>query len=78
MRSCRARWLGADEPVRYRDAMAGLMKGQGNVVLADGSAHFSTDADLGSYGQFTVQHHRSSGGIRWVRQHGHARLLWWL
>ena len=57
-----ARWLGSDEPVRYRDAMAGLMKGQGNVVLADGSAHFSADADLGSSGQFTVQHHRSSGG----------------
>ncbi len=57
-----ARWLGADEPVIYRDAMAGLMKSQGNVVLADGSSHFSTDADLGPTGQFTRQHLSSHGG----------------
>ena len=46
----------------YRDAMAGLMKSQGNVVLSDGSAHFSTDSDIGSKGKYTIQHQISSGG----------------
>jgi len=57
-----ARWLGSDEPVMYRDAMAGLMKSQGNVVLSDGSAHFSTDSDIGPAGKYTIQHQISSGG----------------
>ena len=57
-----ARWVGADENPIPRDAMAGLMKGQGNVVLADGSAHYSGDSDLGKSGAFTRDHQLSSGG----------------
>ena len=57
-----ARWVGADENPIPRDAMAGLMKGKGNVVLADGSSHFSNDSDLGQTGNFTREHQISSGG----------------
>jgi prepilin-type N-terminal cleavage/methylation domain-containing protein len=57
-----ARWVGADENPIPRDAMAGLMKGQGNAVFADGSAHYSTDEDLGGYGNYTRQHQLSTGG----------------
>ena len=58
----KARWVGPDEDPIPRDAMAGLMKGQGNAVFADGSAHYSTDEDLGGYGNYTRQHQLSSGG----------------
>ena len=44
------------------DAMAGLMKGKGNVVLGDGSSHLSNDSDLGPTGRFTREHQISSGG----------------
>ena len=57
-----ARWVGADENPIPRDAMAGLMKGKGNVVKADGSSHFSTDSDLGPTGNFSREHQISSGG----------------
>ena len=57
-----ARWVGADEYPIPRDAMASLMKGKGNVVLADGSSHFSNDSDLGLTGNFTREHQISSGG----------------
>jgi len=57
-----ARWVGADENPIPRDAMAGLMKGQGNVVLADGSAHYSDNSDIGKAGAFTQDHQLSSGG----------------
>jgi prepilin-type N-terminal cleavage/methylation domain-containing protein len=58
----RARWVGANEKPLPKDSMAGLMKGEGNAVFADGSAHQSTDMDLGEYGNFTRQHILSSGG----------------
>ena len=57
-----ARWVGADEYPIPRDAMAGLMKGKGNVVLGDGSSHLSNDSDLGPTGRFTREHQISSGG----------------
>jgi prepilin-type N-terminal cleavage/methylation domain-containing protein len=57
-----ARWVGADENPIPRDAMAGLMKGKGNVVLGDGSSHLSNDSDLGPTGRFTREHQISSGG----------------
>ena len=58
----KARWVGPDENPIPRDSMAGLMKGRGNAVFADGSAHYSTDEDLGGYGNYTRQHLLSTGG----------------
>ena len=57
-----ARWVGAEETPILRNAMAGLMKGHGNVVKSDGSSHFSIDSDLGPTGNFTREHQISTGG----------------
>jgi hypothetical protein len=59
-----ARWVGADEEhvVDVPQAMAGLMKGQGQLVMADGSAHLSNDADLGKKGKIVRPHVKSEGG----------------
>ena len=42
------RWVGADED--HPNAVAGLNSGQGQMVMADGSAHQSTDSDFGFTG----------------------------
>jgi len=59
----KARWSGADEtPVSSR-AMALLNRSQGQMVLADGSAHQSSDADLGTTGKRVSHHINSAGGV---------------
>ena len=57
-----ARWVGADERPVLDEAMAGLMRGKGQLVMADGSAHLSNDADLGKDGQVVKPHVKSDGG----------------
>lgn len=42
--------------------MTGLNKSQGQLVLADGSAKQSTDADLGANGKVVKGHRKSVGG----------------
>jgi prepilin-type N-terminal cleavage/methylation domain-containing protein len=58
-----AHWSGADEDPIPDNAMSGLNKSQGQLVLADGSAKQATDADLGSAGKLVKGHIASSGGI---------------
>jgi len=57
-------WIGADEPGAGMNpnVMAGLNKSQGQLVLADGSAKQSTNADLGMSGKITQAHINSRGG----------------
>ena len=55
------RWVGADED--HPNAMAGLNSSQGQVAMADGSAHQSTDSDFGFDGVKTKAHIESSGGV---------------
>jgi len=59
-----ARWVGSDEEflTDMPMAMAGLTKGKGQLVMADGSAHLSNDADLGKQGQIIRPHVKSEGG----------------
>lgn len=58
----KARWVGADEDLILEAAMAGLMKGEGQLVMADGSTHLSVDADLGPDGLLLREHVTSFGG----------------
>jgi prepilin-type N-terminal cleavage/methylation domain-containing protein len=55
------RWVGADED--HPNAVAGLNSSQGQVVMADGSAHQSTDSDFGFTGVGTKAHIETSGGV---------------
>ena len=55
-------WSGADENPIPRNAMAGLMKSQGQIVCSDGSAKQSTDADLGASGKIVKGHINARGG----------------
>lgn len=57
-----AHWSGADENPVPDNAMSGLNKSQGQLVLADGSAKQSTDADLGLSGKTVKGHINSAGG----------------
>ena len=56
-----ARWIGADESDPA--AMSGLPRGAGHGVFADGSARFTTDADLGGAGTVIRAHTESTGGL---------------
>lgn len=58
-----AHWSGADENPVPDNAMSGLNKSQGQLVLADGSAKQSTDADLGLSGKLVKGHINSAGGV---------------
>ena len=55
-------WSGADENPIPTNAMTGLNKSQGQLVLADGSAKQSTDADLGASGKVVKGHLNARGG----------------
>jgi len=59
--SASAFWQGADEAAGA-NRMTGLNKSQGQLVLADGSAKQSTDADLGGSGKVVKGHSNSVGG----------------
>jgi prepilin-type N-terminal cleavage/methylation domain-containing protein len=59
--SVAAFWQGADEAAGA-NRMTGLNKSQGQLVLADGSAKQSTDADLGASGKVVKGHSNSVGG----------------
>lgn len=54
-------WQGADEAAGD-NRMTGLNKSQGQLVLADGSAKQSTDADLGASGKVVKGHKSAVGG----------------
>ena len=58
-------WIGADEPGAEMNpnVMWGLNKSQGQLVLADGSARQSSNADLGMMGKITKNHVNSRGGL---------------
>jgi prepilin-type N-terminal cleavage/methylation domain-containing protein len=56
-----AHWLGADE--EHVRAMAMLNKNEGQILLADGSASQSNDADLKINGKLVAKHINSSNGI---------------
>ena len=56
-------WLGADTAATYENSMAGLMDGQGQLTLCDGSARQSNNADLeSSDGTLVGAHINSIGG----------------
>ena len=57
-----ARWSGADEPDPGPQTMNGLQRNQGQIVLADGSARLSNNADLGETGLLPRDHAQSAGG----------------
>ena len=57
-----ATWAGADETPIHAHAMASLMKSQGQLVMADGSASQSSNADLGAAGKIVKAHINSVGG----------------
>ena len=61
-----AKWRGADEATITAKAdnvaFAGLNKSQGQLVLADGSAKQSSDADLGTGGKIVKAHIAARGG----------------
>jgi hypothetical protein len=58
-----AGWVGVDEgPSAGKRAVSGLTKSQGQLVLADGSAKQSTNADLGANGKIIKRHINSRGG----------------
>jgi prepilin-type N-terminal cleavage/methylation domain-containing protein len=59
--SVAAFWQGADEAAGA-NRMTGLNKSQGQLVLADGSAKQSTDADLGAGGKVVKGHISAVGG----------------
>ena len=61
-RNLLTRWVGSDEVTPHPHAMKGLKKSQGQLVLADGSAKRSSDADLGTAGKISKWHINSSGG----------------
>jgi prepilin-type N-terminal cleavage/methylation domain-containing protein len=58
-----AHWSGADESSPGEEVMTGLNRSQGQMVLADGSASQSTDADLGPSGKRVLSHINSVGGV---------------
>jgi hypothetical protein len=58
-----ANWQGADEDPPPVNAFTGLNKSQGQLVLMDGSAKQSTDADLGASGKLVKAHINSRGGV---------------
>ncbi len=58
----RSKWSGADETPISEHAMTGLNRSQGQLVMADGSAKLSSDADLGDSGILVKAHVVSSGG----------------
>jgi prepilin-type N-terminal cleavage/methylation domain-containing protein len=58
-----SRWVGSDENPISDHAVSGLVKNQGQIVLADGSASLSSDQDLGTGGISVKAHINSVGGI---------------
>jgi type II secretory pathway pseudopilin PulG len=67
-----ARWVGADEEPVIDEAMAGLMRGEGQLVMADASAHLSNDTDLGPKGLIVVPHVKTAGGNSVMEASAHA------
>jgi hypothetical protein len=57
------RWLGADEDEDNERTIVGLTFSQGQLVLMDGSAKQSNNADLGGSGQITRAARMSTGGV---------------
>ena len=59
-----ATWLGADTDADEDNSMAGLMFGQGQLTLSDGSARQSSNADLiSTAGTLMGGHINSTGGV---------------
>ena len=72
-----ARWAGAEEVDKndkpLRTAMTGLFAGQGQMVMADGSAKLCNDGDLSSAGMVVKPHIESVGGV--TLGHASTRVL---
>ena len=76
--SAAGQWRGSDETVGDRPpntAMASLNKSQGQLVLGDGSAKQSTNADLGTGGKIVKAHINSRGGTTANGGNGSAQVL---
>jgi prepilin-type N-terminal cleavage/methylation domain-containing protein len=58
-----SKWLGVDTITTSTHAMAGLNVSQGNIVLADGSAHQSNDSEIGPVGTVVKAHIEANGGL---------------
>ena len=58
-----SRWLGSDKDIGNGRTMAGLTFSQGQLVVMDGAAKQSTNADFGSYGEIHRASHRETGGV---------------
>ena len=58
-----SRWLGSDSDNGNGRTMAGLTYSQGQMVLMDGSARQSNNADIGGGGQITRAARSSMGGV---------------
>jgi prepilin-type N-terminal cleavage/methylation domain-containing protein len=58
-----SRWLGSDKDIGNRRTMAGLTYSQGQLVMMDGSAKQSNNADFGSTGEIHRASHRETGGV---------------
>ncbi len=72
-----ARWLGGGEANSFTNAMSGLLRGQGHMLLTDGSIHFSNNSDLGLDGHAVRSHVAAVGDgfmnkkmNRWVSSTG--------
>ena len=58
-----SRWLGSDRDIGNRRTMAGLTYSQGNIVMMDGSAKQSNNADFGHSGEIHRASHTGTGGV---------------
>ncbi|MEC8927905.1 MAG: hypothetical protein VX705_01715 [Verrucomicrobiota bacterium] len=58
-----ARWVGPGDQLKPGHVMGGLSSGQGQYVLADGSAHLSNNGDLGATGRVVQTHINDTGGV---------------
>ena len=58
-----ARWLGGNEKEIDARSMAKLFKNEGHLLLSDGSASQSNDADLMANGKLVAKHVSATGGI---------------
>ena len=56
-------WVGNEELQNGTRAMAGLSASQGNMAMADGSAHQSNDSEIGMMGSHVDAHKKSNGGL---------------
>ena len=59
----KGKWLGSDSDPKNANTMAGLRASQGHLVMMDGSARQSTNADFGAVGKHTRVAQDERGGV---------------